>query len=409
MNALRLNEKIYWVGKVDDRKVPFHRLILEKGTTYNSYLLMTEKPTVIDTVDIAFGKEYVDNLSQMIDPAEIEYIVINHVEPDHAGALPALAAKAKRAKIVATEKGAELLKDMFKLHNRKFVVVRDGDTLDIGGKILKFFETPYLHTEETMITYAQEDEILFTCDIFSTHIANFEIFNDLAREEYLEDFKVYYKLIMAPHRPYVRMMLEKIKGITVKMIAPSHGYVLREGPARFIALYDAMSVAEEKNPERKVVIVYSTMTGNTGKIADRVAKGMKELGVVSEIYNLSKADLEEVREKVLQSDGVLAGSSTRYADMVGNIEEFLKSLQGEAMKGKFAAAFGSYGWSGEAVVHLDEQLHGLGFTVIDQNYLVKKTGVIEPFFPLRVKFNREEELVRAEEAGMIFAEQLLNQ
>lgn len=409
MNALRLNEKIYWVGKVDDRKVPFHRLILEKGTTYNSYLLMTGKPTVIDTVDIAFGKEYVDNLSQLIDPAEIEYIVINHVEPDHAGALPALAAKAKRAKIVATERGAELLKDMFKLHNREFVVVRDGDTLDIGGKTLKFFETPYLHTEETMITYAQEDEILFTCDIFSTHIANFEIFNDLAREEYLEDFKVYYKLIMAPHRPYVRMMLEKIKGLAVKMIAPSHGYVLREDPARFIALYDAMSSAEEKNLERKVVIVYSTMTGNTGRIADRMAKGMQELGVVSEIYNLSKADLEEVREKVLQSDGVLAGSSTRYADMVGNIEEFLKSLPGEAMKDKFAAAFGSYGWSGEAVVHLDEQLHGLGFTVIDQNYLVKKTGVVEPFFPLRVKFNREEELLQAEEAGMIFAEQLLNQ
>jgi len=126
MNAIRLADNIFWVGKVDDRKVPFHRLILERGTTYNSYLLMTEKPTVIDTVDIEFGKEYVDNLSKIIDPENIEYIVINHVEPDHAGALPALAAKAKNAKIVTTKLASELLKDMFKLHNREFAIIKDG-------------------------------------------------------------------------------------------------------------------------------------------------------------------------------------------------------------------------------------------------------------------------------------------
>lgn len=408
MNAKKINEKTYWVGKIDDRKVPFHRLILEKGTTYNSYLLLTEKPTVIDTVDIAFGREYVENLKSMIDPGKLQYIVINHVEPDHAGALPALAAKADKAKIVATEKGVELLKDMFKLHHREFIVVRDGDTLDIGGKTLKFFETPYLHTEETMITYQVEDKALFPCDIFSTHIATAEIFNDLAKEEYLEDFKVYYKLIMAPHRPYVRDMLEKLKKLDIQMIAPSHGYVLRENAARFIALYDEMSKAADKGRDKKVVVVYSTMTGNTGKIAGRLAGGMQELGVTVETINLARADLDEVRAKVLASDGILAGSSTRYADMVGNIEEFLKSLQGKELQGKFAAAFGSYGWSGEAVVHLEEQLQTLGFTVVNQNYLVKKVGLVDPILPLRVRFGGEDELAEAEEAGKIFAEQILN-
>ncbi|GAE86745.1 flavoprotein [Acetivibrio straminisolvens JCM 21531] len=362
MDTIKLANNIFWVGKVDDRKVPFHRLILERGTTYNSYLLTTEKPTVIDTVDIEFGKEYVDNLSKIIDPESIEYIVINHVEPDHAGALPALAAKAKKAKIVTTRLAAELLKDMFKLHHREFVIIKDKDTLDIGGKTLRFFETPYLHTEETMITYVEENKILFPCDIFSTHIANYELFNDLAKGEYIEDFKVYYKLIMAPHRPYVRDMLEKIKKLDIEVIAPSHGYILRDNAAKFIQMYDEMSTIPEQQHPKKVTIVYSTMTGNTSKIAQKLAQGLEKTGVETSVFNLKNADLDEVKKRILESDGILVGSSTKYADMVGNVEELLKSLEGEEVKSKFAAAFGSYGWSGEASCTLKTILIKLALT-----------------------------------------------
>lgn len=158
-NNVMLCENIFWVGKIDDRDVPFHRLTLTKGTTYNSYLLMTEKPTIIDTVDISFGKEFVENLKNIIDLDKIQYIVINHTEPDHSGGLIGLAAKAKNAIIVCTKLAVNELKEMYKLHNREFLVVGDGDTLDIGGKTLKFIETPYLHTEETMITYCLEDKI----------------------------------------------------------------------------------------------------------------------------------------------------------------------------------------------------------------------------------------------------------
>ena len=407
MNAIRLADNIFWVGKVDDRKVPFHRLILERGTTYNSYLLMTEKPTVIDTVDIEFGKEYVDNLSKIIDPENIEYIVINHVEPDHAGALPALAAKAKNAKIVTTKLASELLKDMFKLHNREFAIIKDGDTLDIGGKTLSFFETPYLHTEETMITYVNENKILFPCDIFSTHIANYELFNDLAKGEYIEDFKVYYRLIMAPHRPYVRDMLEKIKKLNIEVIAPSHGYILRENTAKFIQMYDEMSSLAALKQPKKVTIVYSTMTGNTAKIAQKLVQGLESAGVETSVFNLKNSDLAEVRKKITESDGILVGSSTRYADMVGNVEELLKLLEGEEVKNKFAAAFGSYGWSGEAIMHIENYLDKIGLNVINQKYLIGSAGIDIPLFPLRIKFARQEGLELAEEAGRVFGEQVL--
>lgn len=158
MSKIEFAKDTYWVGKIDDREVPFHRLILGKGTTYNAYLLKTEKPTVIDTVDMQFGREFVEYLSELIDPAEIQYIVINHTEPDHSGGLAALAGRAPHATIVCTAPAVNELKEMYKLHSRNFLVVKDGDTLDIGGTTLKFKETPYLHTEETMITWKKWDE-----------------------------------------------------------------------------------------------------------------------------------------------------------------------------------------------------------------------------------------------------------
>lgn len=150
-NKIEIAKNSFWVGKIDDRPVPFHRLILEKGTSYNSYLLETEKPTLIDTVDISFGVEFVKKLSEVFDLNTLKYLVVNHVEPDHSGALPALLNKAKNAVIVTTEKARELLNGMFKLQNRDYHIIKDGEILDIGGKTLKFFEIPYLHTEETML------------------------------------------------------------------------------------------------------------------------------------------------------------------------------------------------------------------------------------------------------------------
>lgn len=405
----KIAEKTYWVGKVDDRKVPFHRLILEKGTTYNSYLLDTEKPTIIDTVDIMYGGEFVKNLQQIIDLDRIYYVVINHVEPDHAGALPALLNKAKNATIVTTEKGREFLNGMFKLHKRNYLIIKDGDTLDIGGKTLKFFETPYLHTEETMITYCVEDKILYPCDIFSTHIANYELFNDLSKEDITEDFVTYYKLIMSPHRAYVRDMIAKIRELDIQMIAPSHGFILRNDVEKYINLYDDLSKINPKAQDKKALIIFSSMTGNTGKIAKDLAEGFNNLGINSSIFNVKNADINDIKQAALEADTILVGSSTKYGDMIGNIEDVLKELVDLDLSNKFGAAFGSFGWSGEAVEIINDYIKGSGMTLVDSSYIVKATGDNHIQLPLKVNYYDEEESKEAAiETAMAIGELVLS-
>ncbi len=388
---VELTKNTYWIGYIDNRKVPFHRLTLEKGTTYNSYLLDTKKPTIIDTVDISFGKEYIDNLKKLINLEEISYIVINHVEPDHSGGLPALANQAKEAVIVTTEKAVNELKNMYHLHDRKFLIVKDGDSLDIGGKTLQFFETPYLHTEETMTTYAVEDKILYSCDIFSSHVATTELFNDLVSEDIKSDFQVYYKLIMHPHRPYVQNMIKKIKALDIQMIAPSHGYILRENVQEYIEIYDQMS--KPSNKEKKALILYSSMSGNTKKLAHNLTVGLEEKNINVESINVShKVNMEDIKHKIKEADAIFFGSSTRYADIVGNLESVLKELIDMDLKDKLAIAFGSYGWSGEAVEVIQDYLNKTNMQVIDSSYIIKTTGMDNYKFPIRVKFQPKEEI-----------------
>jgi flavorubredoxin len=382
----KLAEKTYWIGKVDDRKVPFHRLILEKGTTYNSYLLNTEKPTIIDTVDIMYGREFVKNLEGIIDLNKIQYVVINHVEPDHAGALPTLLNKAKNAIIVTTEKARELLNGMFKLNKQKYLIVKDGDTLNIGEKTLKFFETPYLHTEETMITYCIEDKILYPCDIFSTHIANNELFNDLAKEDITEDFKVYYSLIMSPHRTYVRNMINKVKGLDINMIAPSHGYVLRSDAKKYIDLYDEMSTVDLNKIDKKALILFSSMTGNTGKIAKALAEGLNSTHIKTEIFNIKNSNIDDIKELALKSDAIFIGSSTKYGDMIGNLEDIIKDLMTLDLSKKLGVAFGSFGWSGEAIEIINDYIKQSNMTLVDTSYIVKSTGANHIKLPLKVNY-----------------------
>ncbi|MGO1712804.1 MAG: FprA family A-type flavoprotein, partial [Senegalia sp. (in: firmicutes)] len=309
---------------------------------------------------------------------------------DHSGALPALINKAKEATIVTTELGAKELKEMYKLHDKKFMIVKDGDTLDVGGKTLKFLETPYLHTEETMITYALEDKVLYPCDIFSTHIATDELFADNAKEDITEDFKVYYSLIMHPHRPYVQDMIEKIRDLEIELIAPSHGYVLRD-PKKYIDLYDEMSKA---NKDKKALILYSTMTGNTKRIANYMANELEEVDVETETMNIKEdVDMDEVKAKIEEADAIFFGSSTRYADMVGGIEKVLKEIKTINLDGKLGIAFGSYGWSGEAVEVIKDYLAETDIKLVDSSYVIKTTGMDDIKFPIRVKFNPDEEKI----------------
>lgn len=402
---IMLGKNIFWVGKVDDRDVPFHRLTLTKGTTYNSYLLMTEKPTVIDTVDMSFGREFVQNLGNLIELNKIKYIVINHTEPDHSGALGSLAAKAKNAVIVCTEPAVNELKEMYRLHNREFLVVSDGDTLDIGGKILKFIQTPYLHTEETMITYCEDNKILFPCAIFSTHVANYEYFNDSAQVDIKEDFITYYKLIMHPHRRYVQEMIEKIKDLDIKMIAPSHGFIIRDEVQSFIDIYDNMS----KNTEldKKALILYSTMTGNTKKIANIFKEKFEEQNITSELIDVNKDPMDNIMNAINEADAIFFGSSTKYGDMIGNMEEVLKNLKTLNLEKKLGAAFGSYGWSGEAIEVIQDYLNKTNLRSLNTSDIIKSTGMTDIELPLRIRFSSKEDNLKSIDRIVTYTSDLL--
>ena len=402
---IMLGKNIFWIGKVDDRDVPFHRLTLTKGTTYNSYLLMTEKPTVIDTVDMSFGREFVQNLNNKIELDKIKYIVIHHTEPDHSGALGSLAAKAKNAVIVCTEPAVNELKEMYRLHNREFLVVSDGDTLDIGGKILKFIQTPYLHTEETMITYCEDNKILFPCDIFSTHVANYEYFNDLAQVDIKEDFITYYKLIMHPHRRYVQEMIEKIKDLDIKMIAPSHGFIIRDEAQSFIDIYDNMS----KNTEldKKALILYSTMTGNTKKIANIFKEKFEEQNITSELIDVNKDPMDNIMNAINEADAIFFGSSTKYGDMIGNMEEVLKNLKTLNLENKLGAAFGSYGWSGEAIEVIQDYLNKTNLRSLNTSDIIKSTGMTDIELPLRIRFSSKEDNLKSIDRIVTYTSDLL--
>lgn len=382
-------ENIYSVGVIDDRKVPFHRLILEDGTTYNSYLLKTEKPTIIDTVDFIYSKQYLENLKKLIDLKEIQYIVINHTEPDHSGALGSLAKQASNATIVCSEKAVYHLKELYRLQDRNFLVVKDRDTLDIGGKTLLFRITPFLHTEETMITYCIEDKTLFPCDIFSTHLTAKEYFVSKAEKDITEAFTVYYDLIMSPHRKYVRPMMSMIKELDIDMIAPSHGYILDEDIDKYISIYDEKSKQTQKG--KKATIVYTTMRNSTKKIAEKFKELFEAEEVEVAIFNADKTDENEILDSIKASDAVLFGTSTKYGDLIGSIENVLKKLKDMNLEGKVLGAFGSFGWSGEPIEIIQDHLNETNGNVLNTSSIIKSTGMIDVNFPVRVRFSLNEE------------------
>lgn len=382
-------ENIYSVGVIDDRKVPFHRLILEDGTTYNSYLLKTEKPTIIDTVDFIYSKQYLENLKKLIDLKEIQYIVINHTEPDHSGALGSLAKQASNATIVCSEKAVYHLKELYRLQDRNFLVVKDRDTLDIGGKMLLFRITPFLHTEETMITYCIEDKTLFPCDIFSTHLTAKEYFVSKAEKDITEAFTVYYDLIMSPHRKYVRPMMSMIKELDIDMIAPSHGYILDEDIDKYISIYDEKSKQTQKG--KKATIVYTTMRNSTKKIAEKFKELFEAEEVEVAIFNADKTDENEILDSIKASDAVLFGTSTKYGDLIGSIENVLKKLKDMNLEGKVLGAFGSFGWSGEPIEIIQDYLNETNGNVLNTSSIIKSTGMIDVNFPVRVRFSLNEE------------------
>lgn len=357
MSGVKIAENIYWVGVVDWTVRAFHghTYNTSKGTTYNSYLILDEKVVLIDTVYGPFSKELIENIKQVIDPSKIDYIIANHVETDHSGAMPEIMKLCPKAKVYGTAKCKEGLYKHY-YGDWDFQPVKTGDKLNIGKRTLTFVEAPMLHWPDSMFTYSIEDQILFPNDAFGQHYASSERFEDEVDNAFLMDEAAkYYANILWPLSPLVERKINDVvkMNIPIKMIAPSHGVIWRTDPMKIVKAY--LKWAKNEG-EKKVVIVYETMWGATEKMANKIADGIIDSGVSVKIYDINKADRTEVIKEMMNAKGYLIGSGTHDSSMLPTIAGFLELLRGLKPKKRVASVFGSYGWAGGAVKDIEEIL-----------------------------------------------------
>lgn len=365
----QINEYISWIGKTDWELKKFHgdEFTTNKGSSYNAYLIQDEKTVLIDTVWLPYDKEFVNNLKQEIDIHKIDAIIMQHGEVDHSGSLIELMREIPDTPIYCTANGVKSIKGQY--HQEwNFIPVKTGDTLDIGKHTLKFIEAPMLHWPDTMFTYMEGTNILFSNDGFGQHLASEYLYADEAEQPILwEQALTYYANILAPFGLLVNKKIQEILGMNlqVEMICPSHGLIWRKNPEMIIQKYLEWANNYQEN---QITILYDTMWNSTRKMAEAIAEGIQEVDkeVTIKIMNTAKDDKTEVLTEVFKSKMILVGSPTVNNGYLHSIAGILEMIKGMKLKGKKAAAFGSYGWSGEAVGQITESLKKAGFEIINE-------------------------------------------
>ncbi len=369
--ARLIKNNVAWVGKVDWELRMFHgeELSTHYGSTYNSYLIREGKTVLIDTVWSPFTGEFLRELAQTVDIKKIDAVVVNHAEIDHSGALPELLKLIPDVPVYCTPNGVKSLKGHFH-QDWNFKPVRTGDALDVGnGKKLVFIEAPMLHWPDTMFSYLTGDNILFSNDAFGQHLATDKLWADLVDPWILweEDMK-YYANIIAPWSKLVDAKLRELKAmnIPIDMICTSHGASWRGADVPMaIEKYAAWAKAYQEN---RIAIVYDTIWGGTRIMAEEIAKGIRlaDAAVTVNVMSLSKSDKNDVATEIFRSKAVLVGSPSHNKCALSSVGAFLEEMRGLAFKGKKTAAFGCYGWSGEAQKRLHTTLGEIGFEVVDE-------------------------------------------
>lgn len=375
MNA-HIKNNVYWVGKVDWELRKFHgdEYSTHKGSTYNSYLVKEEKTALIDTVWKPYAKEFVDNLKRETDLDKIDFIIANHGEVDHSGALPELMRHIPDRPVYCTANGVKSLKGQYHA-DWNFQVVKTGDRLSLGSRELIFIEAPMLHWPDSMMCYLTGDNILFSNDAFGQHYATEALFNDLVDQDelWIECMK-YYANILTPFSPMVVKKLNEVLSfnLPVDCICTSHGVVWRKDPSRIINKYMEWAKNYQEN---QVTILYDSMWENTRKMSDYIVQGIKQAGtgVNIKVYNLAHSDKNDVITDIFRSKGVLVGSSTVNNGILTSVAAILEEMRGLKFKNKKGSAFGSYGWSGESVKMINDQLRGAGFDITDDGVKVMWT------------------------------------
>lgn len=366
--AIKVKNNVHWVGQRDWEVRDFHGTEYKtlKGSSYNSYLIKEGKNVLIDTVDQKFSLEFVRNLQHEIELNSLDYIVINHAEEDHAGALTELMALIPNTPIYCTTNAIDSINGHHHHPEWNFHTVKTGDSLDIGnGKQLIFVETPMLHWPDSMMTYMTGDAILFSNDAFGQHYCDEHLFNDeVDQVELYEQCTRYYANILTPFSRLVAPKINEILGfkLPLDMIATSHGVVWRDDPTQIVLKY--LEWANDYQEDR-ITIFYDTMSANTRMMADAIAQGIHETdpSVAVKIYNVARHDKNEILTQVFRSKGVLVGSSTMNNVMMPKVAGMLEELAGLRFRNKKAAAFGSFGWTGGAVDRIQTRLMDSGFDI----------------------------------------------
>ena len=383
LNKIEIKPDVYWVGAIDWGLRSFHGYNTPRGTTYNSYLIIDNKITLIDTVKNYLYNEMLNRIKEIIDPSKIDYIVSNHVEMDHSGSITKLLEICPKAQILTSTRGEKGLS----LHYKKDLnmkVVNSGDKLNIGKRTLTFFHIPMVHWPDSMVTYIADDKLLLPNDAFGQHIASTERFDDELEWGILkEEAAKYYANIVMPYSDQVKKALETLTKLDINMIAPSHGIIWKKHIPNILKEYSKWANFKTEN---KALIIFDSMWGSTEKIAYALYEGLEETGIKVTIRNLKNTHISDIITDVLSSKFILLGSPTMNNTMLPSMGMFLTYLKGLKPRNRIGFVFGSYGWGGQAVGEIEKILNELswdlpikGFKVNyipDENDLinVKKIG-----------------------------------
>lgn len=362
MKPVKLKENIYWVGAIDWSLRNFHGYLTQKGSTYNAYLVIDEKITLIDTVKEGFTDEMIARISCIIDPAKIDYIISNHAEMDHSGALPALMKRVSGAEVITSVNGERALKEHFR-GNWKTRTVKAGDTLNTGKYTFTFVPEPMVHWPDSMVTYLEAEKILFSNDAFGQHLATSERFDDeYSLDIIMEEARKYYANIVLPYSQQVQKALSDISGLRIETIATSHGVIWRKNIGKIIEAYKQWSSNEVG---KKALIIYDTMWHSTEAIAETVASAFSERGYQFRLMSLQQNHISDIMTEVLEAEYICVGSPTLNNNMLPTVAAFLTYLKGLAPKGRKGLAFGSFGWGGQSIKQVHETLASCGYAMLE--------------------------------------------
>jgi len=364
MKPIEIAEGIFWVGAVDWNIRDFHGYSTNQGTTYNAYLILDEKITLIDTVKKEFADDLLSNISQIIDPKKIAHVVSNHTEMDHSGGLSRIMHKIGEGKpLYCSKMGQKNLSRHFG-QQWNYHPVENGSQLGIGKRTLTFIETRMLHWPDSMFSYLAEDKLLFSSDAFGQHCAGPERFDDQIGNEIMSHARKYFANILLLYSPLILKLLDQVTemGLTIDTICPDHGIIWRKDPANIIHAYADWSL---QKPERKALVVYDTMWHSTQKMAEAIVDALGQEGIDAIPMHLRKCHRSDIMTEVLDAGAVIIGSPTLNNGLFPTVSDFLTYMKGLKPQNKIGAAFGSYGWSGESVNLINKQLEEMKFDIID--------------------------------------------